>query len=137
MQNATKGALAGTAAGTKILGGTTYATIQAGNNQTLMAIYMVPASKTAYMTNYYCDFIEATGKDPKSVAFTLWAADRANSYEFQVKHKKGIAKTAPGFQHMFLPYAKFTEKTGIKIRALPDDKETLVHAGFDLILVDN
>ncbi|MGV7235817.1 MAG: hypothetical protein ACQ9ET_06095, partial [Nitrosomonadaceae bacterium] len=40
------------------------AIIQAGNNQTLMAIYTVPAGKTAYITNYYFDYVRTAAQDP-------------------------------------------------------------------------
>ncbi len=114
-----------------------YAVIQTGNNQTLMALYTVPAGKTAYMTSYYCDTVESTGKEPKSTEFTLWVADRANSYEFQLKHEKGVAKGDSGFQHYFRPYMKVNEKSDIRMRAVPSGEDAHVHAGFDLILIDN
>jgi hypothetical protein len=117
-------------------GGTTYATIQAGFNQTLMAIYSVPANKTAYITNYYCDYVRDAVKDPDGVDYDLLIADRANSYEFQVKHQKGIPKQASGFQHEFQPYLVVTEKSDIKIRSFPSNANANVHAGFDIILVD-
>ena len=122
---------------TGVAAGTAKGLILTPHNQTLMAIYTIPNGKTGYMISYYCDFIEATGKDPKSVGYRLWAADRDNSYEFQIKHEKGIPQSAAGFQHEFRPYLKFTQKTDIKIDANPDDKDAHVHAGFDLILVDN
>jgi len=122
----------------KNIGGvTTYATMRAGKNQTLMAIYCVPAGYTAYMTNYYFDYVRDASRDPTGVEFALSAADRANGYEFQVKHQKGVPKQAPGHQHMFKPYYKFTEKTDIKISAQPSGADAHVHAGFDLILVRN
>jgi len=116
---------------------TTYATMQAGNNQTLMAIYTVPAGKTAYMNQYYCSVIESTGKEPKSTEFTLWVADRASGYEFQIKHAQGVPKAGAGIQQKFKPYMKITEKSDIKLSAYPDSENAHVHAGFDLILVDN
>jgi hypothetical protein len=118
-------------------GGTTYATMQAGNNQTLMAIYTVPAGKTAYMTCYYADVVEGTGKQPTSTEFKLWVADRNNSYEFQLKHARGIPKAGPGFEYCFKPYFKIGEKNDIKVSATSVDEEGVVHAGFDLILVDD
>jgi len=116
------------------------AIIQAGNNQTLMAIYTVPNGKTAYMTQYYCDNIPTATKQADSVEFKLWVADRANSYEFQLKNSRGIPKVAPGFIHPFRPYMKITQKSDIKISASVvggsgDDAHP--HAGFDLILVDS
>ncbi|KKN12841.1 hypothetical protein LCGC14_1012520 [marine sediment metagenome] len=117
--------------------GTQYATMLAGNNQTLMAIYTVPAGKTAFITNYFADTLVVTAKDPKSVNFRLWVADRANSYEFQLKHAQGINEAGTGITHVFAPYLVVTEKSDIKITAMPADKEVSAHAGFALILVDN
>jgi len=118
-------------------GGTTYATILAGNNQTLMAIYTVPADTTAYMTSLFFSNIDATSKTPTSVDITMWAADRANSYEFQLKHADAMPEAGSGRQHFFKPYYVFTEKTDIKISASPKDQDGHVHAGFDLITVAN
>lgn len=118
-------------------GGTDYAIIVAGNNQTLMAIYTVPADTTAYMTSYYCDYVRDSVKDPDGLEFRLWVADRENGYEFQIKHKKGIPKQASGFQHEFEPPFKITEKSDIMITAEPSGANADVHAGFDLVLEDN
>jgi len=117
--------------------GAASAIIGIGNNQTLMAIYTVPAGCTALMTSYYGDVVDATNKTPTSTEIGMWAADRANGYEFQLKHQKGVAEGTGGFRHEFYPYYKFNEKTDIKITALPADEPAHVHAGFDLILVKN
>lgn len=114
-----------------------YAIIQTGNNQTLMAIYTVPAGKTAYVRSYYGDVVPTTSKEPLGTRFTLWVADRANSYEFQIKHAKGVPQYASGFQHYFGPYMKVTEKSDIMMKATCLAEEGYVHGGFDLILVDN
>lgn len=116
-------------------GGTTYATMLAGNNQTLMAIYTVPAGYEAYMTGYYYSVTDLTNRSPTSTEFRLWAADRGKGYEFQLKHMVGVAKAASGDQHFFVPPTKFSEKTDIKITALAADLPADVHAGFDLILI--
>ena len=121
-------------------GGTTYALIQAGKNQTLMAIYTVPAGKTAYMTQYYVDNVPTAAKQPDSVEFLLWMADRHNGYEFQLKHERAIPKLGDGIIQPFNPYLKITQKTDIKISAevvggVGDDGHP--HAGFDLILIDD
>ena len=121
-------------------GGTTYALIRAGFNQTLMAIYTIPAGKTAYMMQYYADNTVTTIRAPDSVEINLWMADRASGYEFQIKHQRGIPLQGDGFNHLFMPPMKITEKTDIKISAsvvgsVGEDGNP--HAGFDLILVDN
>ena len=118
-------------------GGTTYAVIQAGNNQTLMAIYTVPDGVTAYMTKYFYDVVASGVKTPLSVSFGLWVADRDNSYEFQLKHSRGVAQNSSPPPYEFSPYFKITQKSDIKMTASPSNKDAHVHAGFDLILVDN
>ena len=114
-----------------------YAIISIGNNQTLMAIYTVPAGKTAYMTAYYCDYVRSAARDPDSIEYRLWVADRGNGYEFQIKHKKGIPKQASGFRQGFAPYFKINEKNDILITAEPSGAASDVHAGFDLIVIDD
>ena len=116
------------------------AIIQAGNNQTLMAIYTVPNGKTAYMTQYYVDNVPTATKIPDSIEFKLWVADRDNGYEFQLKHSRGLPHSGDGVEQQFRPYLKITQKSDIKISAsvvggANDDGHP--HAGFDLILVDN
>jgi len=128
------------AGATGMAAATSSAIIQTGNNQTLMAIYTVPAGKTAYMTQYYCDNVPTAAKKPDSVEFKLWMADRHNGYEFQLKHEKAIPISGDGFTHTFNPYMRIGQKTDIKIDAAVvggagDDGHP--HAGFDLILIDD
>ncbi len=118
-------------------GGTTYATVQAGNNQTLMAIYTVPASKTAYMTKYYSSLRQGSGKEPKGANIKLWVADRDNSYEFMIKHSVGIQKGAGNPEHKFEPYFKINAKCDIKITGHSFDDIGNISAGFDLVVVDD
>jgi len=128
------------AGATGVAAATAKAIIRDDHNQTLMAIYTVPAGKTAYMTQWYADNTPDATKIPDSVKFDLRAADRAAGYEFQVKSQRGISLQGAGFIHEFKPYLKFTEKTDIKILAKvvgSVGKDGNPHAGFDLILVDN
>lgn len=112
-----------------------YAIIGIGNNQTLMAIYTVPAGKTAYMTSYYATVNPGTNLDPTSNPIRLWARDNGTPpYERYIKHILGL--TSGNFQHYFNPYYRFTEKTDIYLTATPVGKAADVSAGFDLIIVD-
>ncbi len=122
---------------TNSAGTSSYAKMLAGNNQTFMAIYTVPAGKTAYMTDYYADYVRTPARDPDSVEYHLFVADRLNGYEFQAKHAKGIPKQAPGFEHHFKPYMKVGERSDIKITATANNSSAHVHAGFNLVLEDN
>mgnify|MGYP001016161993 CR=1 FL=1 len=59
-----------------------------------MAIYTVPAGKTAYMTKYYASIVGDPGppaRSPDYSIFRLYVADRANSYAPQLKHAVGGA----------------------------------------------
>ena len=117
--------------------GAASAIILTGNNQTLMALYTIPAGYTGFMTSYYASVVDTTNKTPTSTEIGLWAADRARGYEFQLKHQIGVAQGSGGFQHTFTPQIKFSERTDVKITALPVDEPAHVHAGFDIILVEN
>lgn len=113
-----------------------YAIIGTGNNQTQMAIYTVPANKTAYMTSYYAHHNPTTGQQFTSNPIRLWARDNANSYERQIKHITGLVVDG-FFQHTFEPYPKFTEKTDVYLTSFPVGGAADISAGFDLYLVDD
>lgn len=114
--------------------------IVTGNNQTLMAIYTVPADKTAYITNYYASLNKDSGGGDPDVVIKMWHQDNALTYKPQIKHVLGLDSDAGSlFQHEFDPYYKVTEKTDIYLNAtnLSGSATADVSAGFDLILVDN
>lgn len=116
-----------------------YAVILAGNNQTLMAMYTVPNGKTAYMTNHYAT-INSGGGAPTTLNIKLWARDNNNSYEKQLKHILGLNGDVDAyaqFQHFFIPYKKFTERTDIFLEATTSAAAADVSAGFDIILVND
>lgn len=118
-------------------GDITYSIIQAGNNQTLMAIYCVPRNYTALMLVYFASVTITTVKEPTSTEISLWSADRENNYEFQLKHLIGIPKSATPIKHVFAPPLKINEKNDVKISAFCVDKDGAVSAGFDLLLFNN
>jgi len=117
------------------------AQMDAGNGQTLMAIYTVPAGKTAYMTKYYASIVGDPGppaRAPDYSIFRLYVADRANSYAPQLKHAVGGAMVGTSLvEHEFLPAGPATEKSDIYITAQPEGDIGSVSAGFDLVLVDD
>jgi hypothetical protein len=111
-----------------------YAVITPDYNQTLMAMYTVPAGHTAYMTKVYADVVESTGKEPKSTEFNLWVKDNVNDYAFQLKSARGVPKAGSAITGEFSPYLRIAEKSDIKISAFCSDEDGHVHAGFDLIV---
>ena len=114
-----------------------YAVIATGNNQTLMAIYTVPADTTAYMTKYYATLNPGSG-NLTAMTIRLWARDNENGYQRQLKHVIGLDEDGTsGFQHVFVPYYKFEQKTDIYIDGTTAGAAADISAGFDLIVIDN
>jgi hypothetical protein len=113
-----------------------YAVISIGKNQTLMAVYTVPANKTAYMTNYYATEHPVAGNTATSLNIELWGVDNANGYAKQIKHTVGLA-AGGHIAHAFNPYAKFTEKTDIYLDITTVGGTSDMSGGFDLILINN
>jgi len=116
-----------------------YAVMDVGHNQTMMAQYTVPREHTAYMTNYYASVIsDAVGnKQPSSTDIHLFARDNGFGHDWQIKHELAIPQGQPGFQHFFKPYYTFSQLSDIKVVALCASEPGHVHAGFDLIVLDN
>jgi len=110
------------------------ARIRDGFNQTLMAIYSVPAGKTAYMLCHH--FGISKGKTA-SADFTLRAA--LFGQKFRARDVMSVNSTGSStYTHTHLAIAKFPEKTDIKIRCERASTNTVsVAAGFDMTLVDN
>ncbi|MBT3582786.1 hypothetical protein HN510_03125 [Candidatus Woesearchaeota archaeon] len=108
-----------------------------GNNQTLMAIYTIPAGKTGYMRSFFAG--TAGAKKTTNYVIDLYA--RPFGQVFQLKHKSALADTGTTYwNHMYAEPEVFTEKTDIVIRAqVTEAAITLasVSAGFDIVLVDN
>jgi hypothetical protein len=105
-------------------GGATLAMIGPGNNQTLMAIWTVPANCEAYLTSFFAGS-DVIGKATKVALFV-----RPFGEVFQVKKiiliNGGNHKTVYDFP------LKITEKSDIRISALAAGGGGEVAAGFDL-----
>lgn len=117
-----------------------YGIIEAGFNQTTMALYTVPRGKTAYMTQYYCTVVDVGNQSTDSTRFALYTADRLKNYEFQLKHVIGMPSGGAAAIIPFNPPAggdSASEMTDIKITARPIGSNANVAAGFSLIIVDN
>ncbi len=113
-----------------------YSIILAGNNQTLQAVYTVPAGKKAFMTGLY-GVINPGGGNPTSLNIKLWSTDNANSYAKQLKFVVGIdLDFVPYIQHHFVPYKQFPAKSDIYLSATTVAATASISAGFDLILVN-
>ena len=110
-----------------------YATIAIGDNQTLMALWTVPAGYTAYL--YQIDITVATTQNNKYCTGTVLA--RPYGGVFQVKDK--FVKDASSHHQEYQIPLKFEEKTDLEIRAIGDSSgaDIAISAGLDLIYIKN
>lgn len=110
------------------VGGNLAATILANNGQTLMAVYTVPAGKTAYLVK----FQGSMDKQNASVKFKLFA--RPSGGAFNLKGQWGT-QGGNSVNYDYPVPLEFTEKTDLKV-----DVTTGAAVGcgaiFDLVLVD-
>lgn len=112
-------------------GGSIAAKIIEDQGQTLMAVYTVPAGKTAYLThvNYSSDKAATNS----AMQFRLFARPENGTFNI-----KGVLGSAGGavIDYKYDVPLKFTEKTDIKIDLIAAQSTTCT-ATFELILVDN
>ena len=111
---------------------TVVAKILAGNSQTLMAVYTVPAGKTAYLLQ----FAGSVDKANVGVQFRLIARDfSVSDGTFAIKGLWGTQGGNPVVYRYPIPLV-FPEKSDIRI-----DVDTGANCGcgaiFDIVLVDN
>lgn len=113
-------------------GGTTYARITAGENQTLMAVYTVPAGKTLYVTQG----IATHGTDATGAYMTVRFAVRSPGGVFRTATKVDVVGTEIVFPFNYP--LKITEKSDVEVRAIcSKNQNNAVGATFEGILIDN
>lgn len=113
------------------------AVMQPANNQTLMALFTIPAGKTGYMRDWYAS--TAGGSRDSNYIIDLFA--RPFGQVFQIKHKASINEAGTSYiQHVYEEPEVFTEKTDIHIKAQITATAITgasVSGGFDIVLIDN
>ena len=107
------------------------ATILAGNGQTLMAVYTVPAGKKAYLKKLHGSSDKSTGNP--SVKFKIFVREFGSNV-FQLKGQFGTAG-GQSFDYDYVIPLEFTAKSDIRIDTTTD-ASTGVGAIFDLVLID-
>ena len=101
-----------------------------GFGQSLMAVYTVPAGKTAYLINF--DF--SSSKDNEH---TFRIMTRDNTVTDAAWNSKEFASARGGFNDFRkLAIQKYTEKTDIDMQAIAS-AASAASGGFELILIDN
>ena len=105
-----------------------YAEIPATYNQTMMAVYTIPANKTAYVTMFY-----AQPDDQASFQTQLLCGNESGI--FKIRNQLHAFQSQALFQYR--PYLKIEEKQDIEIRAKTGTANVEFAGGFSLILIDN
>lgn len=118
---------------------TVTAQVSAGKGQTLMAIYTVPAGKTAYMTKFYASLNKAGSAGTANVSLRQTKFAEVDGTGTIVEHYLGLGTAGSSIiEHKYTPYKRFEERTDIMMRAEEVSANDMdISGGFDLILVDN
>ena len=114
-------------------GGTTYARIQEGVNQTLMALWTVPAGYTAYLLQ--TDVTAFTEQNNKFA--TIHIQTRELNGVFRTQDKFAIVENTHHQQYQ-VPFP-IPEKTDIRVRGIASSSNANleVSAGIDIIYIEN
>ena len=113
-------------------GGTTYAQITSGENQTLMAVYTVPAGKTLYLNRGTANF----GTDLSGAYLTIRFMQRPFGGLFRTAMKLDLISGREDFNFMY-PQV-FPEKTDLEVRGIcSKNQANAVSATFQGVLIDN
>ena len=110
------------------------AQITQGYEQTLMAIYTIPAGKTGYLLNFWGNMNKSNTSGAADVS--IWA--RSFGGVFRINAPTGlVAAGSSHFQHVYTAYPVGLEKTDIEMTGQGSTNNFDISAGFDLYLVDN
>ena len=113
-------------------GGTTYARITAGENQTLMAVYTVPAGKTLYIEKGTATH----GTDTAGAFMTVRFAVRNYGSVFRTAFKFDLI--GQDLQFDFEYPLVVSEKSDIEVRAIcSKNQNNAMAASFQAVLIDN
>lgn len=108
------------------------AVITPGTNQTLMAVYSVPAGYTAYLENFWMSTAGAVASSIHEVDLVI----REYGGVFQLKNRSSISTGGTSHQlHDLIHALKIGEKSDIEIRANTNQNGASVAAGFELTLI--
>ena len=115
--------------------GTVTAKITAQNNQTLMAVYQIPAATKGYMYHYYASLHKTGGAAKFADVFLLSMRDGG---VWRIRDATDLASDGSTYLERNFDVPKvFEAKELIQIVANPSADAQDISAGFDLILVDD
>ena len=113
-------------------GGTTYARITLGENQTLMALWTVPAGYTGFLDHVNI----ATGTTNANQYVTAQIVQRQLGGVFRVMMKQTLG--SGGVADFIIRYPiSVPEKTDLEVRAVSSGSNNLISANFSMIYIKN
>jgi hypothetical protein len=116
---------------------TVRAIINNGNNQTLMALYTIPAAKTGYLRDWYAAIAGAS----KTSNYKIRLKARPSGQVFQLKHTSALSENgSSSIQHKYEEPEVFAAQTDIELTAqITANSITAanISGGFDIVLVDD
>ena len=113
-------------------GGTTYARITLGENQTLMAMWTVPAGYTGFLDHVNI----ATGTTNANQYVTAQIVQRTQGGVFRVMMKQTLG--SGGVADFILRYPiAVSEKTDLEVRAISSGSNNLISANFSMVYIKN
>jgi len=111
-----------------------YGCINNGNNQTLMALYTIPAGKTGYLLQGTNSIIGAL-RD-YNIQGKLWM--RPFGLVFQLKKTFGLDTAGTGYINMPFPLpGRIPEKTDVRVSAISSKSGGGLNTTFEILLIDN
>jgi hypothetical protein len=112
----------------------TRAQISLGFEQTLMAIYTIPAGKTGLLKRLWSNINKSNSSGGLDAIF--WA--RSEGGVFRVQNTSGlIAAGNSRDEKLYSPMPTYAEKTDLRISGIGSTNNFDVSAGFDLYIADN
>ena len=113
-------------------GGTTYARITLGENQTLMALWTVPAGYTGFLDHVNI----ATGTTFANQYVTAQLVQRQLGGVFRAMMKQTLG--SGGVADFVIRYPiSIPEKTDVEVRALSSGSNNLISANFSMVYIKN
>jgi len=111
-----------------------YAQIQNGNNQTLMALYTIPLGKTGYLYQGTNNLSDVTRGVSASGRVTM----RQYGSVFQLKKTFGVSSDGSGFIDVPNNFpTKIPERTDIRVSAIASANGVVLNTTFEILLIDN
>lgn len=129
---------AGIITATAATDGTVTAAIQAGENQTLMAIYGVPDTKTIHISHGYATVLKAGGASGVAADGTILVMENAGTVNsgWITKDRFHFSDSVP-WDHDFKTYKTFVGPCVVKIQVNTETANSQVTGSFDAYVVDN